>query len=97
MKSIKLISQDKSHQMNSYYELDYGLFRVDANVYSNAYSINESIKEIYEHDIHDIEFDFYVNGKRCKYEGFEELFVAPSINWVPLSCEPAIKTSEVTS
>lgn len=74
MKSIKLISQDKSHQMNSYYELDYGLFRVDANVYSNAYSINESIKEIYEHDIHDIEFDFYVNGKRCKYEGFKELY-----------------------
>ena len=27
MKSIKLISQDKSHQMNSYYELDYGLFK----------------------------------------------------------------------
>ena len=74
MKSIKLISQDKSHQMNSYYELDYGLFKVEANVYSNAYSLNESIKEIYEHDIHEVEFDFHVNDKRCNVDGFRELY-----------------------
>ena len=74
MKSIKLICQDKSHQMTSYYELDYGLFKVKANVYSSIYTLNESIKEIYEHDIVDIEFDFYVNDKRCKHEGFKELY-----------------------
>ena len=74
MKSIKLISQDKTYQMNSYYELDYGLFKVEANVYSSIYRLNESIKEIYEHDIHDIEFDFHVNDIRCKHSGFKELY-----------------------
>lgn len=74
MKSIKLISQDQSHQMNSYYELDYGLFKVEANVYSSIYRLNESIKEIYTHDVCDIEFDFYVNDKKCKHEGFKELY-----------------------
>ena len=74
MSEIKKTSEDISHHASSYYELDKGIFKVKASLYSCISKFSNISETVYHHDMQDIELDFYIDGKRCKYDGFKELY-----------------------
>ena len=74
MSKIKKTGEDIGYNINGYYEVDKGMFTVKANLYSVVNKFDHISETVYHHDINDIELDFYVDGKRCKYDGFKELY-----------------------
>lgn len=74
MSEIKKTSEEISYSINSYYEVDKGMFTVKASLYSVVGKFDHISETVYHHDINDIELYFYVDGKRCKYDGFKELY-----------------------
>ena len=74
MSEIKKTSEEISYCVNSYYELDKGMFTVKANLSSIVSKFQHISETVYHHDINDIDLDFYIDGQRCKYDGFKELY-----------------------
>lgn len=74
MSKIKKTGEDIGYNVNGYYEVDKGMFTVKANLYSIVSKFNHISEPVYHHDINETELDFYVDGKRCKYDGFKELY-----------------------
>jgi len=74
MKKIKKISEHCDHHYISKYEVDYGMFQVSADVYSNEFEVDDLGKKLFSCDIQDVALDFSINGKGCKREGFKELY-----------------------
>ena len=74
MSKIKKTGEDISYSTCGYYEVDKGMFTVKASVYGMVSKFDHISETVYNHDINDTELDFYVDGKRCKYDGFKELY-----------------------
>jgi len=67
----KIIKIDENVDFSVYtkFTKDLGLFQVNARVWS---MVSQDCR--HSHDISDIELDFSVNNKPCKYMGFKELY-----------------------
>lgn len=64
--------EDRSYSVSTGFTKDLGLFSVKATIWSY---VNETKKkEIYEHEISDMEISYEINGKHCRRAGFEELY-----------------------
>lgn len=74
MSKIKKTGEEIGYNVNGYYEVDKGMFTVKASLYSMVSKFDHISEAVYNHDINDTELEFYVDGKRCKYDGFKELY-----------------------
>ena len=74
MKKIKKVNERSNHHYTSTYEVDYGMFQVSVDVYSNEFEVAGLGGKLFSCDIQDIDFEFSINGKQCKREGFKELY-----------------------
>ena len=74
MSTIKKTGEEIGYNVNGYYEVDKGMFTIKASLYSIVSKFDHISETVYHHDINDTELDFYVDGKRCKYDGFKELY-----------------------
>ena len=68
-KKIIKVCENVDLSMYTKFTKDLGLFQVDANVWS---MVSQHCHQ--SHDIQDIELDFSVNNKPCKYNGFKEIY-----------------------
>lgn len=68
MRKNKLYVTDisKSINLTHHVSVDMGMFRVE--------SVSHSLLDDYGADINETELDFEINNKRCKYDGFKELY-----------------------
>ena len=74
MSKIKKTGEDIGYNVNGYYEVDKGIFTVKASLYSIVSKFDHISEAVYHHDINGTDLEFYVDGKRCKYAGFKELY-----------------------
>ena len=74
MKSIKKVSEGSTHQYTTNFEVDCGMFQVDAQVYSTDYEVEGLTDKLFSCEFTDIAFEFRIDGKLCQYSGFEELY-----------------------
>jgi len=77
MSKIKKHDEYVSHHAYVTYFNDKGMYKVKGSVYVNIEEASKSSKEKgYEnwHEVTDIELEFFVNDKKCKYVGFKELY-----------------------
>ena len=74
MKKIKKVDERSNHHYTSIYEVDYGMFQVSVDVYSNEFELEDLGNKLFSCEIQDVVLDFSINGKRCKHEGFKELY-----------------------
>lgn len=72
MSGIKKESVTVNHSVITEFTKDMGFFQAKMSVYS---CVCPTENKSYLHDITEIEFEFYVDGKRTKYSGFEALYV----------------------
>ena len=72
MSKITKTFEDKSYSMSTGFTKDLNLFKVNATVWSYV-GINDK-KKVYNHEINDIELEYEINGKYCRYVGFKELY-----------------------
>lgn len=64
--------EDRSYSISTGLTKDLGLFSAKATIWSY---VNETKKkEIYEHEISDMEISYEINGKYCRRVGFGELY-----------------------
>jgi len=68
---VKIAEVNKSINLNHYSHIDFGMFTVNGRTDSFLYS---AVKTDWGCDINETELDFEINGKRCKYNGFKELY-----------------------
>ena len=68
-KKIIKVNENVDFSVYTKFTKDLGLFQVDANVWS---MVSQDCRQ--SHDIQDIELDFSVNNKPCKYNGFKEIY-----------------------
>ena len=54
--------------------LDLGMYQVKAEVRLSAERVNTELYEVYNIDVDDIDVDFYIDSKRCQFQGFKELY-----------------------
>ena len=68
MRKNKLYVTDisKSINLTHHVSVDMGMFRVE--------SVSHTLLDDYGADINETELDFEINGKRCRYDGFKELY-----------------------
>ncbi len=66
MSKITKTFEDKSYSMSTGFTKDLNLFKVNATVWSYV-GLND-------HEINDIELQYEINGKYCRYVGFKELY-----------------------
>ena len=69
MSKIIKVNENVNFSVYTKFTKDLGLFQVDANVWS---MVSQNCTN--NHDIQDINLDFLVNNKPCKYNGFKELY-----------------------
>jgi len=74
MKSIKKVSELTNNQYTTTYKVDCGMFQVDAELYSSEFEIKDLSNKLFSCDIQDIDLEFSIDGKRCNYNGFKELY-----------------------
>lgn len=68
---VKIAEVNKSINLVHYSYIDLGIFTVNASTHSFLYP---AIKTDWGCDINETELDFEINNKRCKYNGFKELY-----------------------
>ena len=69
MSKIIKVNENVDFSVYTKFTKDLGLFQVDANVWS---MVSQNCTN--SHDISDIELEFSMNNKPCKYVGFKELY-----------------------
>ena len=68
-KKIIKVGENVDFSVFTKFTKDLGLFQVNASVWS---MVSHDCRQ--SHDISDIELDFSVNNKPCKYNGFKEIY-----------------------
>lgn len=71
--------EDRNYSVSTGFTKDLGLFSANATIWSyvsetKKKEIIDYKKEIYEHEITDIEISYEINSKHCRRKGFEELY-----------------------
>ena len=74
MKKIKKVSELTNNQYTTTYKVDCGMFQVDAELYSSEFEMKDLSNKLFSCDIQDIDLEFSIDGKRCNYDGFKELY-----------------------
>ena len=69
MSEIKKVNEVVDFSVFTKFTKDLGLFQVNASVWS---TVSQDCTN--SHDISDIELDFSIDNKRCKYDGFREIY-----------------------
>ena len=69
MSKIKKVDEVVDFSVFTKFTKDLGLFQVNASVWS---MVSQDCTN--SHDISDIELDFLIDNKRCKYNGFKEIY-----------------------
>ena len=69
MNKIKKVDEVVDFSVFTKFTKDLGLFQVDASIWS---MVSQDCRQ--NHDISDIELEFSMNNKPCKYLGFKELY-----------------------
>ena len=54
--------------------LDLGMYQAKAEVQLSAERVNTKLYEVYNIDVDEVDIDFYIDSKRCQYQGFRELY-----------------------
>jgi len=68
-KKIIKVCENVDFSMYTKFTKDLGLFQVDASIWS---MVSQDCRQ--SHNISDIELEFSMNNKTCKYLGFKELY-----------------------
>ena len=74
MKSIKKVNESTTHQYTTSFEVDCGMFQANVEVYSTEYQIENLKDTLFSSEISDMDIEFSIDGKRCNYKGFKELY-----------------------
>lgn len=69
MSKIKKVNEVVDLSVYTKFTKDLGLFQVNASIWS---IISQDCR--CSHDISDIQLDFLIDNKRCKYNGFGEIY-----------------------
>jgi len=69
MSKIKKVDEVVDFSVFTKFTKDLGLFQVNASVWS---MVSQDCTN--SHDISEIELDFSIDNKRCKYNGFKEIY-----------------------
>ena len=72
MSKIKKYDQHLSHFAYVTYFKNEGMYKVKASVHVNIEDSRTLNR--YVHEVTDIDLEFFVNDKKCKYVGFKELY-----------------------
>ena len=68
---VKIAEVNKSINLAHHSYIDFGIFTVNASTHSLLFP---AVKTDWGCDINETELDFQVNNKRCRYDGFKELY-----------------------
>ena len=68
---VKIKEVNKSINLAHYSRIDFGIFTVNASTDSFLFP---AVKTDWGCDINETELEFQINNKRCKYDGFKELY-----------------------
>ena len=68
---VKIAERNLTINLIHYSYIDLGIFTVNASTHSFLYP---ALKTDWGCDINETDLEFEVNGKRCKYVGFMELY-----------------------
>ena len=74
MKKIEKVSELTNNQYTTIYKVDCGMFQVDAELYSSEFEMKDLSSKLFSCDIQDIDLEFSIDGRRCNYDGFKELY-----------------------
>jgi hypothetical protein len=69
MSEIKKVNEVVDFSVFTKFTKDLGLFQVNASIWS---MVSQDCTN--SHDISDIELDFSIDNKKCKYNGFKEIY-----------------------
>ena len=69
MSKIKKVNEVVDFSVFTKFTKDLGLFQVTASIWS---MVSQDCR--CSHDITDIQLDFSIDNKRCKYNGFKEIY-----------------------
>ena len=70
----KLQSISKSTHMTARYTKTTGFITAEASVFMAADQIKSEEVLVYNVDISDVDIEYFIDGKRCTYSGFKELY-----------------------
>ena len=77
MSKIKKHDEHVSHYAYVTYFKDEGMYKVKGSVHVNIEEASKASKERgYEnwHEVTDVDLEFFVNDKKCKYVGFSNMY-----------------------
>ena len=72
MSKIKKLEEITDLSVYTKFSKDEGMFQIEANVYSMVTNRVDSPR--YDHDITDMDIQFFINNKKVKYNGFKDLY-----------------------
>ena len=71
MSEIIKVDESISWSTMTTFTKDLGLFQIKACVYA---VVEKNSKDLYEHEVTDIDFQYFVGTSACKYAGFKKLY-----------------------
>lgn len=75
MNKIKKVSETKLISYVTRYKFNKDFFEVEATVFSQLETIKDvKSVEVFSAEVQDVDYDFYISGKRVKLAGFKELY-----------------------
>ena len=72
MSKIKKLEEITDLSVYTKFSKDEGMFQIEAHVYSMV--SNRVHSPHYDHDITEMNIQFFINNKRVKYNGFKDLY-----------------------
>ena len=72
MSKIKKLEEITDLSVYTKFSKDEGMFQIEASIYSMV--SNRVHSPHYDHDITDMDIQFFINNKRVKYNGFKDLY-----------------------
>jgi len=72
MSKIKKLEEITDLSVYTKFSKDEGMFQIEASIYSMV--SNRVHSPHYDHDITDMDIQFFINNKKVKYNGFKDLY-----------------------
>ena len=72
MSKIKKLEEITDLSVYTKFSKDEGMFQIEASIYSMV--SNRVHSPYYDHDITEIDIQFFINNKKVKYNGFKDLY-----------------------
>lgn len=71
---IKHVETNMTKNLTITYSLDEGMYQVNATVNMMAEKIDTDNFNVYNIDVNDVDLEFFINSKRCAYDGFKDMY-----------------------